>query len=167
MSIGEKKRSIGDGIIEIKDHVVRTIRQGGACDAQPALKTHPRILRFNGSTAAEQETGQHHRQGNAACFHAPLLAKNESTGKSIRRAVARDQYRSNRASKGRSFKKAQARNAASIRQFASMIPRTFSKNLCVFFFDGLARALPPYLRRFCPILCSLLADDDVLVRISA
>src|SRR5271155_2921021 len=30
------------------------------------------------------------------------------------------------------------------------IPRTFSINACVFFFDGFTRGLPSYLRRFCP-----------------
>src|ERR1035438_9573426 len=34
--------------------------------------------------------------------------------------------------------------------FASMIPRTFSINACVFFFDGFTNGLPSYLRRFCP-----------------
>jgi len=33
---------------------------------------------------------------------------------------------------------------------ALMSPRTFSKNACVFFFDGLTKGLPSYLRRFCP-----------------
>src|ERR1039457_4700986 len=31
-----------------------------------------------------------------------------------------------------------------------MRPRTFSKNACVFFFDGFTSGLPSYLRRFCP-----------------